>query len=350
MAKKTQSVGIAFPQVQFVEGGAEVHAASLYSALQKRGFHVSRINIPFSFSPPRQIVRDCLAWRLLDVSRSYVREVDILIATKFPSYVARHPKKVVYLWHQHREAYELFGSEYCQLTKSEEDLGIRDALVELDNRCLREAKAVFSQSKTVAARLKKYNGIDSKVIYPPPRHANIFKCEGYEDFFFCPGRLEKNKRVDFILDAFSHTKANVKCVVTGKGPQEDDLKKSVRRDKRLRDRVEFMGWVDEKTLVDLYSRCLGVLFAPKDEDLGFVTLDAFLSKKPVLTTDSSGAVLEFVHDGETGLVAKTDPKAYAECMDRLAQDRKLAKRLGEAGYEIATALNWDYVVDHLMSF
>jgi len=348
MARAKKTIGIGFPMVHSVEGGAEMHISCLAAALKERGFEVSRIDIPFNFSPPRQLIRDCLAWRLLDLTKSYLRPFGLYIATKFPSYVAQHPNKVVYLLHQHREIYELWGTRFSQLKSSEEDQGIRDAIVAIDNRALREAKAVFANSKRVAERLKRYNGIGSKALYAPPRLKNVFRCEGYESFVFCPGRLELNKRVDLVLEALAKTDSKVRCVIAGRGPQQNTLKKQAKK-LRLGERVEFVGWVDEKTLLDLYARCLGVLFAPKDEDLGFITLEAFLSKKPVITTESSGAVLEFVDDGVTGFVAATDPQAFAEKIDMLVRHPKLAKRMGEAGYEIARKLNWDYIVERLTS-
>ena len=67
----------------------------------------------------------------------------------------------------------------------------------------------------------------------------------------------------------------------------------------------------------LYARCACVFYAPWDEDYGLVTLEAFHSGKPVVTTDDSGGVLEFVKDGETGLVTRPDPLAVAESLARL---------------------------------
>ncbi|RLC46750.1 MAG: glycosyltransferase family 1 protein [Candidatus Coatesbacteria bacterium] len=346
MARRRKRIAIGFPIVHSVQGGAEVLVSSLQSALAGKGHNVFGIEIPFNFSPVKQLIRDCIAWRLLDLTKSYLTPYDIFIATKFPSYVARHPNKVVYLMHQHREVYELWGSRYSQLKSSEEDLGIRDAIISIDNRALAEAKSIFTISKRVSERLRRYNGLESKVLYPPPRLGNVFRCEAYEPFVFCPGRLELNKRLDLVLDALARCKAEIRCVIAGTGPQERALKKQARKLK-LGERVDFAGWVDDKTLVDLYARCMGVVFAPKDEDLGFITLEAFLSKKPVITTETSGAVLEFVEDGVTGYVASTEPGALAEKIDLLAAHPKRAGKMGEAGYETARKLTWDYVVDHL---
>ena len=291
-------------------------------------------------------MRECLAWRLVDVNSSYARQADLFIATKFPSYVARHPNKMVWLWHQHRELYELHWTRYSQFKSDEEDQGVRDAIVAIDNKCLGEAKSIYSLSKRVARRLLRYNGIRSEVLYAPPRLNNPFVCRSYEPFLLCPGRLELNKRLDLVLNALSKTASDIRCVITGAGPQEEALVRLALQ-LGLSDRVRFTGWVDEATLVDLYSRCLAVVFVPEDEDLGLITLEAFLSKKPVITTESSGAVLEFVEEGVTGMVSATEPEALAHKIDRMAASASKARRLGEAGYEVAVRLSWDYVVDRL---
>ena len=75
------------------------------------------------------------------------------------------------------------------------------------------------------------------------------------------------------------------------------------------------------------------------EDLGYVPLEAFLSGKPVLTTEDAGGPLEFVRDGETGLVVAPRPEALGVAL-RLAWTRLEAlKAMGEAGRRRAAALD-----------
>ena len=90
---------------------------------------------------------------------------------------------------------------------------------------------------------------------------------------------------------------------------------------------------------------------PFDEDYGYVTLEAMLSAKPVLTCTDSGGVLEFAEHGGTALVCEPDPEALAAQMDRLWNDRALAQRLGAAGrarYE-ALGIGWPQVVETLLA-
>jgi glycosyltransferase involved in cell wall biosynthesis len=116
-------------------------------------------------------------------------------------------------------------------------------------------------------------------------------------------------------------------------------------------RVTLEGGVSEQEKLRLYANCRGVLFVPYDEDYGYVTLEAMLSGKPVITCTDSGAVLEFAKDGETALVCEPEPKSLAHAIDRLWSDRAVARRMGEAGrarYE-SMKIGWPHVVDTLLS-
>ena len=136
-------------------------------------------------------------------------------------------------------------------------------------------------------------------------------------------------------------------MLAGHGPLEDDLRKRV-SDYGLQDRISFAGFVEERALVDLYARCRAVMYPPFDEDYGYVTLEAFSAKKPVITTPDSGGVLEFVADGTTGLVADATPDALAAAIDRLAESPDLCRRLGEAGHRRIQDISWNDVVERLV--
>ena len=115
------------------------------------------------------------------------------------------------------------------------------------------------------------------------------------------------------------------------------------------DRLDLLGFVDDDALVDRFAGALGVVYAPFDEDYGYVTLQAFLAGKPVITTSDSGGVLEWVEDGVTGFVCEPDPRAIADAIDRLAADPVAAAAMGEAGRSRAAGLGWGDVVDRLLA-
>ncbi len=99
----------------------------------------------------------------------------------------------------------------------------------------------------------------------------------------------------------------------------------------------------------LYAGALGVVFPPFDEDYGYVTLEAFLARKPVVTTTDAGGPLEFVEHGMTGLVCEPAPEAMAEAMTRLRDDQSLARALGDAGYDRVRSISWEHAVNRLMA-
>ena len=103
-------------------------------------------------------------------------------------------------------------------------------------------------------------------------------------------------------------------------------------------------------MYQLYEEALAVYYGPFDEDYGYVTLEGFAADRPVVTLTDSGGPLEFVADGETGLVAAPEPKAIADAFDRLFVDRDLAARLGAAGNALVRAEvpRWPDVVARLL--
>lgn len=339
---------ICYPKAPFVQGGTEALVQSLSRQLLRRGYAVDTISLPLCWQPTTEIVRNCMAWRLLDLTRFEGRRVDLAICTKFPSYLVRHPNKVVYLFHQFRQAYDLHGTEYGCFSDSPEDSRIRETIIGLDNRFLPEAKRIFAISGNVSARLKQHNDLDSTVLYPPPPNLGRLFFGECGDYVLSVGRLNRSKRVDLLIRALAHTQDRVRCVVAGAGEERSALE-SVAKKLHVQDRVQFTGHVTEADLVELYANCLAVFYAPHDEDYGFVAVESFLSKKPVLTTVDAGGVLEFVEDGVTGCVTSPDAAALAGRIDDLFLNRALCRSLGLAGFERVRSITWDNVVRGLVN-
>ena len=169
----------------------------------------------------------------------------------------------------------------------------------------------------------------------------------YGDYILTVTRLEHVKRVDLAIDAFEKTTRPVRLVIAGDGSARPQLSEYIDR-RGLRDRVSLLGRVDDDTLIELYAGCLGVLFAPYQEDYGYVTLEAFLCRKPVITARDSGGTLEFVTDGINGYVCEPTPDALADAVNRLAADPSRAAALGDRGHAVAGGITWDNVVDRLL--
>jgi glycosyltransferase involved in cell wall biosynthesis len=334
-------------QAPFIVGGAEILVSELRQNLERRGLKVDVANVPFKWYPVSEIVRQALAWRLLDVTESNGVPVDLVIPTKFPSFLVRHPRKVAWLFHQHREAYDLYGTEYCSFTDAPGDAQVREAIHTMDTAALSECRAIFTISRNVAERLSRYNGLPGEALYPPPHHLGRYRTDAYGDYLFYAGRLDRLKRLDLAIDAMRRVRSGARLRIAGDGPLAGELRKQI-EGLGVADRVELLGFVSAEELLDLYAGCRAAYYAPVNEDYGYVTVEAFLSRKPVVTTTDAGGPLEFVRDGESGIVTPPEPEAIADGIDRLWRlPETRLREMGEAGRRVVSGITWDHVIDRL---
>jgi glycosyltransferase involved in cell wall biosynthesis len=339
-------VAVCLPQVPFVRGGAEILSERLVSELRERGHETELVTVPFKWYSGERVLTQAFLWRLLDLEEADGRPIDVVIPTKFPSYAIRHPRKVVWLLHQFRQAYELDGTELGQFDQSPEGRALRRAVQRLDRLALGEARALFSTSANVAGRLERSTGLRAEVLPCPPQELP-FRCDEYGDFVLSVGRLDRAKRVDLLLEALAVC-PSLRCVIAGDGPDRDRLEQLASRH-GLDGRAVFAGRVSEDELTDLYARCLAVYYAPVDEDFGFVPYEAFLSEKPVVTTTDAGGPLEIVQDRRNGLVCEPSAAPLAEACSWLGANLDSAREWGQAGRRVAELLSWDRVIERLLA-
>ncbi|HMM41953.1 MAG TPA: glycosyltransferase family 4 protein [Thermomicrobiales bacterium] len=332
-------------QVPFVRGGAEVLVDGLRDALAKGGHAVDTVALPLSWNPPERLLTSALAWRLLDLSAFNARPVDLVICTKYPTWAVEHPNKALWLIHQHRQAYDLFGTPMSELGGDAESRRLRDRVIEIDRVGIGECGRRYAISRNVAGRLRRYCGIDAAPLYPPVPRSGL-RAERYDPFILSVARLDASKRVDLAIRALSENGFNLRLVVAGDGPDLAMLRLLARR-VGVADRVDFVGRVSDDRLRELYNSCRAVYYAPVDEDYGYTTVEALAAAKPVITTEDAGGVLEFVDDGDDGLVTCATPGAIGESIRRL-EDENLARRLGGRGPERVEGLSWDAVVEALV--
>jgi glycosyltransferase involved in cell wall biosynthesis len=342
-----KSVLVCAAQAPFVTGGAEILVRELRDHLTRRGFRTDVISVPFHGHPPSEIVRQALAWRLLELREATGRTPDLVIPTKFPSYLVRHPRKVAWLFHQHRDAYDLFGSEVGALTDCPEDRVVRESIQSMDGAALGECRSIFTISRNVADRLSRFNRLPGTALHPPPREARRFHPGPYGDYLLYAGRLEKIKRVDLALRALARSRDEARLRIAGTGSLEKDLRHLAEM-LGVAERVDFLGFVPTGDLLELYAGCRGTLYTPVDEDYGYVTVESLLSRKPVITTSDAGGPLEFVDDGVNGFVAPPEPEALATVIDTLfSLSTGQLEEMGAQGHQRVEHISWDTVVDRL---
>lgn len=341
-------IAICTSQAPFTSGGAEILVEALARELMKRDWPVEVVRIPFQWSPKEEILKGYLGWQLVDLIEAEGKPIDIVIATKFPSFVVHHPHKITWLIQQFRQAYDLFGTEFSPFTTSPADERLRQLIRQIDTRALAESQRLFAISKNVARRLAHYNRLHAEPLYPPPQHEGLYRNEGYGDYVLSVSRLDLLKRVDIIVEAMAHVRTGAGLLIAGDGPEMERLQSMV-QERGISNRVEFLGHVEDGRLLDLYANCFALFYGPLDEDYGLVTVEAFKCQKPVLTTSDSGGVLEFVEEGTTGYIVPPDePKQLADHIDRLHTDHVLCQRLGMAGFDSVRSITWDNTIWKLL--
>jgi glycosyltransferase involved in cell wall biosynthesis len=331
-------------QVPFVRGGAEVLVDGLADALRRHGHDVDTVALPLSWNPPERLLTTALAWRLLDLRRFNYKQIDRVICTKFPTWAVEHDQKALWLIHQHRQAYDLFGTALSEFDHTPESSDVRRRVLEIDRVGIGTCAWRFAISRNVSERLKRGTGLDATPLYPPvPRDG--LRPEAFHPFVLSVARLDRSKRVLPLIEAWPEVDARLTLRIAGDGPDRRTLERRARQ-LGVDGRIEFLGRVSDEALGELYNTCRAVYYAPIDEDYGYTAVEALAAGKPVIAAPDSGGVLEFVTDEVTGLVTTLDRESLSGAVNRLA-DEALARLLGSPGPALTAGLTWDRVVDAL---
>jgi glycosyltransferase involved in cell wall biosynthesis len=333
----------------FVRGGHLTIAEETAAAIRRAG-HLAEVVVTPQNRFGRQLSAYLATW-LTDVGETADgKRVDQVISLRFPSYAVRHPRHVCWLNHRMREYYDLWERFVRGLgRRGRFKEGVRRRMFHTLDRWLltRNVTRLVAQSRTIQARLQRFGGIASGLLYPPPPE-RPYRTDAYGDYVFAVSRLHPLKRLDLLVEAAALARSrSLSFKIAGEGEEEPRLRERIRA-LGLDGQVELLGAVSDAQLVEHYARCRAVYFAPWNEDYGFVTLEAFRSGKAVITTADSGGPAELVRHGENGLVAAPAAEAVAAQLDALGGDRGLAERLGQAARRDAEAHRWDRAVAELL--
>ena len=333
-----------------VEGGHMVVARELARALRDAG-HDAHVVVTPQNPFGRQASAYLATW-LTNVRSSDGKPIDQVISLRYPSYAVRHPRHACWLNHTMREYYDLWDRFSATLSpRGRLKERVRRAALHAADRYLltRSVTRLFVQSETVRQRLRMWPSLHADVLYPPAPH-RAYRCDSYGPDFFLVSRLTTLKRADLLVRALATADgAGLTCAIAGEGDQAAPLQ-ALARQLGVEGRVSFLGRVSDDALVDRLATCRAVVFPPFQEDYGFVTVEAFASRKAVVTCRDSGGPAELVQDGATGLVCDPSPDALAHALRRLADDAALAERLGAAGQARGATLTWSGTAQQLVNW
>lgn len=373
--------------IPYVIGGAE----NLYRGLQD---HINE-RTPHQAEILKLPSREHSFWELLDSYRRFAEldltGFDVVVSTKYPAWMVDHPRHVVYMLHKLRGLYDTY--HFLQLpdahpTQADEVLelraymaahaaqrealdgffarvhavrgvaGLPDDLFAFPGPFIRELLHWLDGVGLAPDRIHRYGaiaatvrdrddyfppGADVFVGHPPTGLAGLRPARG--SYLFTASRLDNSKRVGLLVEAMRHVKRDVELRIAGTGPDEAALREAASGDPR----IKFLGRIPSAELAEAYAHSRAVAFLPYQEDYGYVTLEAMLCGKPVITCTDGGGTTELVREGETGLIVDPAPEALGAAIDRLWGDKRATKRMGQAARERALKVTWDAIVDELVA-
>lgn len=275
-------------------------------------------------------------------------DYDVVNAHGTPSEWARNhnPRMMWYCHTPNREAYDLYEWRMRQRSifgKMAFWPSIK-IFKYLEAKVAPKIEKICTNSTNSQARIRKYLGRESEIIYPGV-DVNLFKCIDYEKFFFYPSRITPEKRFELAIEAFRRSGLHdrgFRIVIAGSLQQE--RKEHMQYYNYLCELVKGIGEVRANIpygeLKSLYSRCYAVMFTPVNEDFGIIPLEAMASEKPVIAIDEGGPRETVVHK-RTGFLAK-DADEMALYMNALASDVSIAEKMGRAGRKhVVDNFSWD---------
>jgi glycosyltransferase involved in cell wall biosynthesis len=325
------------------EGGHMVIVRALAQALRDYGHDADIVTTP-SYPFGSQAREYWAAWRT-NVQDIAGRRIDRVITTRYPAWAVRHPDQVCWNIHTMREYYDLwerFSGGLSPQGRLKESVR-RQLIHTADSYCFAfHVRRMYAISKTIQARLQRWNHTTSEVLYPPPP-PRAYRCDAYEPFLFVVSRLVPLKRIDLLLDALAQPRAHgIHCVIAGEGDAAAALGDRARA-LGLESRVRFVGRISDAELVDYLARCRAVAFVPLQEDYGFVTAEACASGKAVITTLDSGGPAELIADRVSGRVTAPNAAALADAIAEVMDDETTAVRLGAGARAVADTMSWHTV-------
>jgi glycosyltransferase involved in cell wall biosynthesis len=334
----------------FTWGGAEELGVHLQRALVDAGHEAEVLRIPFQWEPAGRIPS-----QMLMVMGLELQNVDRVIALKFPAYLIRHPHKTLWLLHQYRQAYDLYGAGMSNLPSGPEGEEIRRLIMNADGETFRMTRRIYVNSDVTRDRLARYSGVRAEILRPPLNDPELFTGGESEGYVFAGGRINAMKRQHLVLEALAKAPRDVRLVIAGPpdGPDDATRLRRLVESMDLTDRVKLdLRFLPRTELANYVNHATAVAYLPFDEDsLGYVAMEGAAAGKPLITTNDSGGVLSLVRHLQTGFVAQANPESLAEGLQRFGVESAATLEIGAAARTVWTGLEltWPHAVDRLLA-
>ena len=252
----------------------------------------------------------------------------------------------------HPVSYYGFWQRECDLWCPGEKVPIPEWMFARMNRELDRADMIIVQSEFCKESMV-YNGIPAEKVMVNPMgvDVSIFKPRSTvpaKPRFISVGTICLRKGHQYLFRAFEIVKrrlpeAELICV----GQYKQDFRK---------ERTKWVGTfthypsLSHPEVAALLRSCTAFVFPSQEEGIARAQVEALACGLPVVGTHEGGATT-LVEDGVEGFIVRgRDPAHIAEAMIRLAEDRELNWRMGEAAYQKGAVNNtWQDYGDRLLA-
>ncbi|MGH1503715.1 MAG: glycosyltransferase [Acidimicrobiales bacterium] len=361
-------------------GGAERHWEALTARLGERGHDAELFCFPSHETTLREILDGYETFGRLEFG-----DHDLVITGKYPAWMLRHDRHVVYLIHTLRGLYDTYPRHLDELAATPEGREIARRLdgfddhvdligaarLELDRlgddhplaalpgplarwvvqRLDRIAFApervcrFAANSEVVASRPGYFPDLAPVLVSNPETNLPFeLGTAPATPVFFTTSRHDGPKRLDLAIDAFATIDdPSARLRIGGSGPQRADLEARAAGD----DRVTFLGRLSEERLAEEYAAATAVPFVPALEDFGLISLEAMRAGTPVVTTTDSGGAAELIEHGVSGMVVEPDPERIGWAMRHVAGSRYGRWQMGLNARRAAATVSWDTFCDEV---
>jgi len=382
----SRRVAIVAPSpIPYTVGGAEKLWWGLLDAFRRyTDDEIELIKLPSPERDMRELLQSYAAFSRLDLSH-----FDLVISTKYPAWMVRHPNHYVLLQHRLRGLYDTYPSGmpakptwgqacpqelealrallaqppgahlHAEFFATVEGLAAsmpdeqwsqwfqfpgplaREVVHWLDNGALAAGtiRKFMAISRTVADREGYFPaGAPVQVIHHPSDLAPAENRSG--GYFFTASRLDGPKRIELLVQAYMRSQASQPLLIAGTGPRETSLRRLAAADGRIR----LLGRITDAELRRYYGGAICVPFVPDDEDLGLITIEAMQAGKPVLTVHDAGGPVELVEHGRNGWVVEPTVEALGHAIDTISADPATAAAMASACKARVEHITWKHTL------
>jgi len=345
-------------------GGAEVHLHQIFSRIVKMGNEVTLFCCEIENMPKNEVIDGINVIRHgnrntfnFGVKKYYLENFadenfDIVIddVNKIPFYTKDFVKKPLMGISHH-----FFGTSIFKEVNPIAALYVYLSEFVMKYKYKNIPFSVVSESTLDEFKHKNYDTSNFKIIYNAIDQSKFdFEVKKKEDILTITyfGRLKKYKSVQHLLIAYSLIKdklPNSQIYIIGKGDYSNKLKE-LAIELNIEKNVNFWGFVDEETKIDLLSRSHIAVNTSIKEGWGITNIETNACGTPVISADSPG-LRDSVKVGESGYLYKYgDTQELSQIILRVLKNNDERIKLSEGALQWAKNFSWDKSAQQMLDY